>query len=254
MNFFLFQVYPYIALTVLAVGSIARYETDPFTWKSSSSQLLRRKQLIWGSVLFHVGVLIVFFGHLVGLLTPIWVFDGLGIGHTFKQLLAIIVGGVAGVFALAGGLMLLHRRLFDPRIRATSSFADLGILVLLDIQLALGLATIFVSLRHLDGGEMVRFMAWSQSIFSFRGDAWELVADASWIFKLHIFLGLTIFLLFPFTRLVHMLSAPVRYLWRPGYQIVRSRRRAPAPAPTPRPAGPAPAAARHAAAQPRPAE
>jgi nitrate reductase gamma subunit len=101
---------------------------------------------------------------------------------------------------------------------------------------------------------MVRFMAWSQSIFSFRGDAWELVADASWIFKLHIFLGLTIFLLFPFTRLVHMLSAPVRYLWRPGYQIVRSRRRAPAPAPTPRPAGPAPAAARHAAAQPRPAE
>jgi nitrate reductase gamma subunit len=235
MNFFLFQIYPYIALTVLAVGSIARYETEPFTWKSSSSQLLRRKQLIWGSVLFHVGVLIVFFGHLVGLLTPIWVFDMLGIGHTFKQLLAILVGGVAGAFALAGGGMLLHRRLTDPRIRATSSFADIGILVLLLIQLVLGIGTIFVSLRHLEGGEMVRFMTWSQSIFSFRGDAWELVADASWIFKLHIFLGLTIFLLFPFTRLVHMLSAPVRYLWRPGYQIVRSRGRNPATAAAPRP-------------------
>jgi nitrate reductase gamma subunit len=241
MNFFLFQVYPYIALTVLALGSIARYERDPFTWKSSSSQLLRRKQLIWGSVLFHVGVLIVFFGHLVGLLTPIAVFEALGVGHTFKQLMAVIVGGVAGVFALAGGLMLLHRRLYDPRIRATSSFADIGILVLLDLQLLLGLATITISLRHLDGGEMVRFMAWSQGIFTFQTDAWLLVADASWIFKLHIFLGLTIFLLFPFTRLVHMLSAPVRYLWRPGYQIVRSRRLAPLPSET-------------AAARPRPAE
>jgi nitrate reductase gamma subunit len=239
MNFFLFQVYPYIALTVLAVGSVARYETDPFTWKSSSSQLLRRRQLIWGSVLFHVGVLIVFFGHLVGLLTPIWVFDALGVGHTFKQLLAILVGGVAGAFALVGGGMLLHRRLTDPRILATSSFADIGILVLLLVQLALGILTIFVSLRHLDGGEMIRFMTWSQAIFSFRGDAWELVADASWIFKLHIFLGLTIFLLFPFTRLVHMLSVPVRYLWRPGYQIVRTRARTPAAPPQPRPVHPA---------------
>jgi nitrate reductase gamma subunit len=246
MNFFLFQVYPYIALTVLALGSIARYETDPFTWKSSSSQLLRRKQLIWGSVLFHVGVLIVFFGHLVGLLTPIAVFDALGVGHTFKQLMAILVGGVAGVFALAGGLMLLHRRLYDPRIRANSSFADVGILVLLVVQLALGLLTIFVSLRHLDGEEMVRFMTWSQGIFTFRTDAWELVADASWIFKLHIFLGLTIFLLFPFTRLVHMLSVPVRYLWRPGYQIVRARPRTLAPAQAP--------ARRAAAARTRPAE
>ena len=261
MNFFLFQVYPYIALTVLALGSIARYERDPFTWKSSSSQLLRRKQLILGSVLFHVGVLIVFFGHLVGLLTPIWAFDTLGIGHTFKQLLAILVGEIAGVFALAGGLMLLQRRLYDPRIRATSSFADIGILVLLIVQLVLGLGTIFVSLRHLDGEEMVRFMTWSQAIFSFRSDAWELVADASWIFKLHIFLGLTIFLLFPFTRLVHMLSIPVRYLWRPGYQIVRSRRAAapenagPAAAPLPATAPPpAPAPKPTAAAWPRTAE
>ncbi|HRY25574.1 MAG: respiratory nitrate reductase subunit gamma [Rhodobacteraceae bacterium] len=236
MNFFLFQVYPYIALTVLALGSIARYETDPFTWKSSSSQLLRRRQLLLGSILFHVGVLIVFLGHFVGLLTPIGIFDALGIGHTFKQLLAMIVGGVAGVFALAGGVILLHRRLYDPRIRATSSFADIGILALLDLQLVLGLLTIVVSAQHLDGGEMVRFMGWTQAIFTFRTDAWLLVAEASWIFKLHIFLGLTIFVLFPFTRLVHMLSVPVRYLWRPGYQIVRSRKAGPAPAARPHPA------------------
>jgi len=224
MDFFFFGIYPYIALTVLAVGSIARYERDPFTWKSSSSQFLRRRQLIWGSVLFHVGVLLIFFGHLVGLLTPIAVFDLLGISHGFKQMLAIVLGGVAGVMALVGGAMLLHRRLFDARVRATSTFADTAILVLLMAQLVLGMATILVSLQHLDGYEMLKFMAWAQGIFIFRTDAYLYVAEAHWLFKAHIFLGLTIFLVFPFTRLVHMLSAPVRYLWRPGYQIVRSRR------------------------------
>ena len=224
MHEFLFGIFPYIALTILVVGSIARYETDPFSWKSSSSQLLRRKQLIWGSVLFHVGVLIVFFGHLIGLLTPIEVFDWLGIGHGFKQLMAIVVGGVAGVLALIGGGLLFHRRVSDPRIRRNSSFADIAILAILLIQLLLGLGTIIVSLDHLDGSEMLRFMAWAQGIFTFQADAASYIEDTALIFKLHLLLGLIIFVLFPFTRLVHMLSVPLRYLVRPGYQIVRSRR------------------------------
>lgn len=255
MNEFLFGIYPYIALSVMLVGSIARYERDPFTWKSSSSQLLRRKQFILGSVLFHVGVIIIFFGHLVGLLTPIWVFDALGISHTAKQVLAIVVGGVAGLMALAGGGLLLHRRLYDPRIRANSTIADTGILILLVAQLVLGIGTIFVSLQHLDGHEMTRFMAWAQGIFTFDSGAAALVADAHWIFKLHLFLGLTIFLLFPFTRLVHILSVPVRYLWRPGYQVVRSRRKAALPARSARPQRSAAAdPARAAEARPQPAE
>lgn len=225
MHEFIFGTYPYIALSVLLLGSIARYERDPFTWKSSSSQLLRRKQLVIGSVLFHVGVLIIFFGHLIGLLTPIQVFDALGISHGFKQLLAVIAGGVAGIMALVGGGMLLHRRLYDPRIRANSTFADTGILILLLVQLLLGILTIFVSLQHLDGHEMTKFMAWALGIFTFDGQAASYIADVNPLFKLHLFLGLTIFLLFPFTRLVHMLSAPVRYLWRPGYQVVRTKKR-----------------------------
>ncbi len=224
MHEFVFGIYPYICLSVLLVGSIVRYERDPFTWKSFSSQLLRRRQLVLGSVLFHVGVIIVFFGHLVGLLTPIEVFDVIGIGHGAKQILAMVVGGVAGVIAFIGGAILLHRRLSDPRIRRNSSFADIGVLVILLVQLALGLATIPVSGQHLDGSEMVKFMAWSQGIFTFDLAAADYVSGAHWIFKLHLFLGLTIFLLFPFTRLVHMLSVPVRYLFRPGYQVVRSRR------------------------------
>jgi len=223
LNTLLFGVYPYVALSVLALGSIVRYDREPYTWRSGSSQLLRRKQLVMGSVLFHAGVLIVFFGHLVGLLTPIAIFDFLGIGHGFKQLMAIVVGGIAGGFALIGALVLLHRRLSDARIRATSSFADIAILVLLTIQLALGLGTIPLSLGHLDGEEMVRFMAWAQGIFTFDTGASFYIADVNPVFKLHLFMGLTILLLFPFTRLVHMLSAPVRYIWRPGYQVVRSR-------------------------------
>ena len=231
LNQFFFGLYPYICLAVFAIGSILRFDHGQYSWRSGSSQLLRRKQLMVGSVLFHVGILIIFFGHFVGLLTPIWVFDALGISHGAKQMLAIVVGGAAGVMCFFGMLLLIHRRLFDARIRATSNFADTSILLILFVQLSLGLSTIFVSLQHLDGHEMVKFMEWAQRILTFRGGAAALVADAHPIFKAHLFLGLTIFLVFPFTRLVHMLSAPVWYLNRRGYQIVRTRRQAKATQP-----------------------
>lgn len=224
LNHLVFGIYPYIALAVLGIGSIIRYDREPYSWRSGSSQLLRRKQLMIGSLSFHLGVLVIFFGHLGGLLTPIALFDALGISHSAKQILAIIVGGVAGVLAFFGASLLLHRRLFDARIRRSSSFSDIMILALLWLQLVLGLGTILISLDHLDGGEMVKFMSWAQGIFTFQVDASSYVLDVHPIFKAHLFLGLTIFLLFPFTRLVHMLSAPVRYIWRSGYQIVRSKK------------------------------
>ena len=223
INTFLFGIYPYIALTVLILGSIIRYDREPYSWRAGSSQLLRRKQLVWGSVLFHVGLIVIFFGHLIGLLTPIQIFDALGISHSAKQILAIVAGGIAGVMAIIGATMLVHRRLFDARVRATSSFSDTLIIILLWLQLALGLATIPISLQHLDGHEMVKFMSWAQGIFIFDFSASGNVIGASIFFKLHLILGLTILLIFPFTRLVHMLSVPVRYFWRPGYQVVSER-------------------------------
>lgn len=229
MHNFFFGIFPYIALGVGIMGTIARYERDPFTWKSSSSQLLRTKQLRLGSILFHIGVIVIFLGHFVGLLTPIQVFDALGISHGAKQVLAVVAGGIAGIMALVGGGILFHRRWTDPRIRQTSSFWDIAILGMLLAQLVLGLGTIFASLGHLDGHEMVKFMSWAQGIFTFDGQAASYIQDVAFVFKLHLVLGLTIILVFPFTRLVHMLSAPVRYLWRPGYQVVRSRRQAPLP-------------------------
>ena len=228
MHNFFFGIFPYIALGVGIMGTIARYDRDPFTWKTSSSQLLRRKQLVWGSILFHVGMLVIFIGHVVGLMTPIWVFDAIGISHGAKQLLAVVAGGIAGVAALIGGGMLFHRRWTDPRIRKTSAFWDLAILALLLAQLVLGLGTVFVSLGHLDGHEMVKFMSWVQGILTFDGAAASYIADVALVFKLHLVLGMTIILLTPFTRLVHVVSGifvPLRYLFaRPGYQIVRSRR------------------------------
>ena len=220
-----FGIYPYIALTVLALGCIIRYDREPYSWRSQSSQFLRRRLLVMGSTLFHAGILIVFAGHFFGLLTPIALLDWLGIGHSFKQVASMIVGGIAGLISLAGGLMLLYRRLSDPRIRKTSSVGDIAILILLNLQLLIGLTTILASLEHLDGSEMTKFMAWAQGIYSMDLKASTYIMDVHWIYKLHLFLGLTIFLVFPFTRLVHMLSAPVRFIWRPGYQVVRSSER-----------------------------
>ena len=221
LNTLLFGIYPYIALAVLVFGSWARYDQGQFTWRAQSSQILRKKNMVMASVLFHVGVLVVFFGHLVGLLTPHWAYEWL-MTPGQKQVMAIVVGGIAGLMALVGGAMLAWRRLTDPRVKASSTFADNMIIVILVIQLTLGMLTILPTLGHLDGSTMLKFTSWAQGIFTLQGGAAGYIADVHWIYKTHIFLGLTIFVLFPFTRLVHMLSVPVEYFGR-KYQVVRKR-------------------------------
>jgi len=224
MNQILFGLYPYVAIAVFLVGSLIRFDREQYTWKSDSSQLLRHGQLRWGSNLFHIGVLGIFVGHFVGLLTPVPVWHMLGVTAPAKQMLAIVAGGIAGAMAIVGLVLLLHRRLADSRIRVTSKPMDIVVLVLFLAQLSLGLVSITVSWAHLDGSEMVKFMDWAQRIVTFREGAAGLVAGASLIFKCHIALGLTIFLIFPFTRLVHIWSgfATLYYVIRP-YQVVRQR-------------------------------
>lgn len=220
---FLFNVYPYICLAVFLMGSLARFDRDQYTWKSDSSQLLRARQLRWGSNLFHFGILFLLMGHTVGLLTPHFVYEPF-ISPAQKQLVAIGAGGIAGAVCFVGLTMLLHRRIFDPRIRLTSHRTDLAILVILWVQLVLGLITLPFSLGHSDGTVMLVLSDWAQRILTFRPDAAGLVALA-WPYKVHLVLGMTIFLLFPFSRLVHVWSglASVLYVFRP-YQIVRARR------------------------------
>jgi nitrate reductase gamma subunit len=224
LNQFLFGIYPYVALAVFFVGSLVRFDRDQYTWKSDSSQMLRAGQLRWGSNLFHIGILGIFFGHLFGLLIPLAVWHALGVSPAAKQLLAVIAGGAAGALCLIGLILLIHRRLTEPRIRITGRPMDMAVLLLLLAQLLLGLVSIGVSVQHLDGAEMIKLMLWAQHIVTFRGDAAGYVADAALIFKLHLLLGMTIFLIFPFSRLVHVWSgfAAVTYLVR-AYQVVRAR-------------------------------
>jgi nitrate reductase gamma subunit len=218
-----FGVFPYIAIAIFLLGSLLRFEREQYSWRSGSSQLLRRKQLMVGSVLFHVGILFLLVGHTVGLLTPSWLY-GLVITAPQKQMLAIVSGGAFGVLCFIGLTMLLHRRLYDPRIRATSSTADIAILALLWVQLVLGLASIPFSLGHLDGSVMVRLSHWAQGVFLFEDNLAAHLDGVGFVFKAHIFLGLTLMVAFPFSRLVHIWSAPVGYVFRP-YQLMRRRGR-----------------------------
>ena len=220
----LFGIYPYICLAVFFIGSLIRFDRDQYTWKSDSSQLLRTGSLRWGSNLFHIGVLFLFFGHFVGMLTPHFIYEHF-IGAGAKQLMAMVSGGIAGVLGIIGLSLLLHRRLTDPRIRITSKTSDIVLLWLLWIQLALGLATIPLSAQHLDGSMMMRLAEWGQRIVTFRSGGVELLAEAGWVFKAHMFLGMSVFLIFPFTRLVHVWSGfgTLAYVLRP-YQLVRARR------------------------------
>ena len=224
LNQFVFGIYPYIALTIFLLGSLVRFEREQYTWKSDSSQLLFEGQLRVGNILFHVGILGLFFGHLVGLLTPLWIWDALGVTHSFKQLVAMVAGGVMGVICLVGLALLMQRRFGNARISAVTRIGDKVLLLWILGTLLLGLATIYGSAQHRDGGEMVLLMTWAQHVMTFRGDAASFMEGASLIFRLHMFMGMTLFVIFPFTRLVHAWSgfASVTYLGRP-WQLVRRR-------------------------------
>jgi nitrate reductase gamma subunit len=205
------------------VGSLVRFDRDQFTWKAHSSQMLRTHNVRLASNLFHIGILGIFLGHFVGLLTPPAVFHAFGFSDGAKQLLAIVAGGIFGLMCFAGLTMLLHRRMTDPRIRSTSTRMDIFILFLLLTQLCLGLITIPLSLTHMDGGNMLQLMSWARNTVTF--DPAEAVASLNgvgFIFRLHLILGMTVFLVFPFSRLVHIWSLPIGYLRRP-YQVVRQR-------------------------------
>ncbi len=212
----------YLAITVFFVASAARYDRDQYGWRTGSSQLLRADELRKGSNLFHIGILLLFFGHTVGLLTSPEIYHSLGLSTSAKQILAVVAGGIFGSVCMMGMVILIRRRLTDPRIRATSSRMDIIILLLIALQLALGLLTLPVSLYHYDGSSMLLLSEWAQRIVTFRSGAAEQLLEVSFIFKLHLFFGITLFLLFPFSRLVHVWSVPLGYVARP-YQVVRRR-------------------------------
>lgn len=221
LNGFFFDIYPYIAAAVFFIGSWLRYDYGQYTWRAGSSQLLDNTNMQLASGLFHIGIIGILLGHFFGMLTPHWMYESF-LSIQTKQLIAMIAGGIFGLMTIAGGAMLLKRRLTNVRVRATSSFADIMILTLLVIQACLGVLTIPFSAQHLDGSEMMKLVSWVQGIVTFQAGASVHLEGVGFIFRLHMVLGMTLFLLFPFCRLVHIWSVPVEYLTR-RYQIVRSR-------------------------------
>src|SRR5574337_1191699 len=204
LDWLLFDIYPYICLAVLLLGSLVRFDREPYSWKSDSSQTLRQQQLRMGSNLFHYGVLIVILGHFVGFLMPeslvLWLMS-----PTQHMLLAMVIGGLAGVVDIM----------------------DISIVIMLWLQLALGIATVPISAQHMAGAEFERLVAYVQSIVYFQGGGATLLQGISWVYKAHILLGFTIFLVSPFTRMVHIWSGvgSLAYLVRP-YQLTRKDTRA----------------------------
>jgi len=223
-NNLLFGIYPYVCLVVFLLGSLVRYDREPYSWKSDSSELLRRGQLRLGSNLFHFGILVLFMGHLMGLLTPAEFYHAAGLSTSAKQLSAIVAGGTAGVMCLIGLALLVHRRLVIKRVRATSTRMDIFILLWILATLLIGLASIHFSLQHPDGSMMLLLAEWAQHVVTFRDGAAAFVSAVPVVYRIHLFFGMTLFLLFPFSRLVHVWSgfASVAYLGR-AYRIVRSR-------------------------------
>ncbi len=221
LNVFLFSYLPYIAIFIFIFGSICRYENNQYSWKSSSSQLLADKMFFIGSNFFHFGIIFLMVGHFLGLITPHFLYVKF-ISAENKQLVAMTSGGIAGVFCFIGLSMLIYRRIFDDRINLTSRFSDIYVLLLLYVQLLLGLLSIFISYHHIhDPSTMMSLANWVQGIFTCSPNLHLYVINEHFIFKAHLFLGMIIFIIFPFTRLVHVFSLPYLYFLRTGYQIVR---------------------------------
>ncbi|OOE72295.1 respiratory nitrate reductase subunit gamma [Salinivibrio sp. ML290] len=226
MNFIdmlVFGIYPYIVSVIFFLGCLIRYDKDQYTWKAGSSQILSNKYFRVASNLFHIGIIGIFFGHFGGLVIPYEVWHMLGVSLKAKQLIAMGAGGFFGILCFIGLSYLVYRRLFNERVRATSSRMDTAIVLVIYLQLILGILSIFVSSGHMDGEEMKNLMTWSKYLLTFRpGEAITFISDVHWIYRAHVFWGITLFLLFPFSRLVHIWSVPVEYLTR-QYQVVRQK-------------------------------
>ncbi|MGH8259991.1 MAG: respiratory nitrate reductase subunit gamma, partial [Steroidobacteraceae bacterium] len=193
LNDFFYGVYPYIAGTVFLLGSLVRFDRDPYTWRSESSELLKRGHLRLASNCFHIGVLFLFFGHLIGLLAPEALFTSVGLGVEGHELLAMVSGGVFGVLCWIGIVLLIHRRLTEPRIRLTSSTMDIVVVVWIFITLSFGLSTIFFSWSNLTSGGIIEALrTWAQHIVIFDPRP-SMILGLPFVYKVHLFLGMTLF-------------------------------------------------------------
>ena len=220
INNLLFTYFPHIALAIFFFGLVTRLILINRTVQAESSQFLADKKVKLGSNLFHVGIIFVFFGHLT-LFIPEWLYHMVMTTET-KRIIALSMGSFFGLMAVVGMTILIFRRSTDPRIKENSSFQDYFIIILLLVEAIVGLTAVaetatapiekYAALSH-----------WAQAVITFQPDAGVILANHPIQFKIHIVTGLFIFMIFPYTKLMHMLVYPFVYIFRSGYQLVRKR-------------------------------
>jgi len=221
INTVAFGVYPYLAFLVLLAGSYRALRRDLEAWRSGKAEPCHISKAHPASKFFHLAMIGLLFGHVAGLLVPFRFFEAAGFSPYGKQLVAAVTGGGFGLISLAGLVYYLRRRLTDPEKRATGSRMDLLVLLILAFELLLGLATVPLSIAGADGLQMLAVARWAQGIVTFQGGA-ELLEGVHWLIKLHVFFGISLFLVVPFSHLTHMWSVPLRMILYPG-QIIRDR-------------------------------
>lgn len=211
---FFWGVFPYVCLLIMIVGTVYRYNSNQLSWTSKSSELLERRLLITGSILFHIGILFVLGGHIMGLLVPMQWYTALGISSEVYHLGAIILGGFSGLMAFAGISILLYRRIANRRVRMNSDFSDylsdglLWIIIFLGLCMTLGYNLIYGPYEY-----RATIGPWIRGIVTLHPDV-TLMAGVPLLFQVHIIAAFCLFAVSPFTRLVHMYSIPLAYLTR----------------------------------------
>lgn len=218
----LWVVLPYITLLVFVVGNAYRYMFDSSAWSSESTELLEKKQLKWGSLMFHYGLIFVFLGHVGGLLIPEGTTQAVGITEAQYRMSALLIGGIAGIVSFAGLVLLLYRRVSNPLVRSTSDSSDWLVSVLLLLVMGLGVFNTLLSPALFANFDYRLTIApWFRGLFLLRPEP-ALMAAAPISFQLHIVLAMVLAIIWPFTKLVHAWTIPIRYIGRAPI-IYRSR-------------------------------
>jgi nitrate reductase gamma subunit len=222
IDLLLWGVLPYVVFAVLVGGTIWRWKYDQFGWTTRSSQLYESRLLRLGSPLFHFGILVVIFGHIIGLVIPKSWTDWAGVSQEVYHVQALLLGTIAGIATLAGILILIYRRRTTGPVFMATTRNDKAMYVLLVAAIVAGLVT---TLLGATGGEEHNYRLtvspWFRSLFVLQPDV-EAMAHAGLAFHVHVLIAMLLFASWPFTRLVHAFSAPVGYLFRP-YVVYRRR-------------------------------
>jgi len=217
---FLWLIFPYICLTIFVLGHIGRYRYDKFGWTSRSSQMYESRILRWANPMFHFGILAVFVGHVMGLGIPKAWTDAVGISEGMYHFMAVFLGAIAGVFTVVGLIGLLYRRRFTKAVLGATTPMDKIMFLMLGLVIAFGILN---TVSHAAGAYDYRegLSIWFRHIFYFTPKP-ELMVGAPISFQLHAVLAIALFALWPFTRLVHVFTVPLGYIFRP-YILYRSR-------------------------------